>query len=64
MVDGKKRVEHIPEELLAGVERRLEEGNDYKRGVAELMAINAQILILGRRARKQQQAAARQKPLR
>ncbi len=64
MVEGKKRVEHIPQELLAGVERRLAEGNAYKRGVAELMAINTQILILGRRARKQQQAAARRRPLR
>ena len=64
MVDRSKRVEHIPDELLAAVRRRLEEGNAYKSGVAELMAINAQILVLGRRARKQQQAAAKRRAVR
>lgn len=56
MVDGRKRVEHVPNELLDVVRRRVEEGNAYKSGVAELMAINAQLLILERRAHKQQEA--------
>ncbi len=64
MVDGKKRVEHIPNELVSDVRRRLDEGNAYKSGVAELMAINAQILILERRARKQQEAAAKKRTAR
>jgi hypothetical protein len=59
MVDRKKRVEHIPEELLEAVRSRLEEGNAYKSAVAELMAINAQLLIYRRRARKQQAGATR-----
>jgi hypothetical protein len=59
MVDGKKRVEHVPEELLNVVQRGVEEGNAYKGRVAELMAINARILFLGRRARKQQEAKKR-----
>ena len=58
MVDGKKRVEHVPNELLDTVRARVEEGNAYKGAVAELMATNAQLLLLGRRARKQEQAAA------
>ena len=64
MVDHKKRVEHIPDELLGAVRRRVEQGNAYKSGVAELMAINAQILILERRARKQEEAAAKKRAVR
>lgn len=64
MVDRKKRVEHIPDELVGAVRRRVEQGNAYKSGVAELMAINAQILILERRARKQQETAAKKRAAR
>jgi hypothetical protein len=61
MVDAKARVEHVPSELLDEVRRRVQEGNAYKSDVAELMAINAQLLLLSRRARKQQEAAASRK---
>jgi len=54
MVDRKKRVEHIPSELVDAVRRRVGKGNAYKSEVAELMALNAQLLILERRARKQE----------
>jgi hypothetical protein len=64
MVEGKKRVEHVPNELLEIVQARLKDGNAYKSDVAELMAINAQLLLLGRRARKQQEAAARERAAR
>jgi hypothetical protein len=56
MVEGKKRVEHIPNELVEVVQRRVEQGKAYKSGVAELMAVNAQLLVLERRARRQQEA--------
>ena len=59
MVERQRRVEHIPTELLDAVRARVEQGNAYKRGVAELLAINAQLLILERRARKQQAVAKR-----
>lgn len=64
MVDGKKRVEHVPNELLDTVRARVEEGNAYKGELAELMATNAQLLLLGRRARKQEQAAAKRRAVR
>ena len=57
MSEGKKRVEHIPSELVGAVRGRVEQGNAYKSRVAQLMALNAQLLILERRARKQQQQA-------
>ena len=59
MVERKKRVAHIPTELVDTVRARVEQGNAYKRGVAELLAINAQLLILERRARTQQAADSR-----
>lgn len=59
MVDRKKRVEHIPRELVDAVRRRVGQGNTYKSDVAELMAINAQLLILERRVRKQEDLVKR-----
>jgi hypothetical protein len=58
MVEGKKAVEYVPAELLQDVRVRVHEGNSYKSEVAELMAINAQLLFLERRVAKQQHAAA------
>lgn len=51
MVDRKKQVAHIPTAMVDTVRARVDEGNAYKRAVAELLAINAQLLILKRRAR-------------
>jgi len=56
MVDRKKRVEHIPTELVDAVQEKVAQGKAYKEGVAELMAINAQVLVFERRARKQREA--------
>lgn len=61
MVDGRKRVEHVANDLLDVVRRRVEEGNAYKSGVAKLMAINAQRLILERRAHTQQAAVGKRR---
>jgi hypothetical protein len=51
MVDGKKRVERIPEEWVAEVRRRVEEGREFKRAMVEVFAANAQLLVLERRQR-------------
>ena len=52
MVDGKKRVERIPEEGVDEVRRRVEEGREFKRAVAEVFAANAELLVLERRQRR------------
>lgn len=52
MVDGKKRVERIPEDWVEDVRRRVEEGREFKRAVAEVFAANAQLLVLERRQRQ------------
>ena len=61
MVDAKRHVEHVPAELREEVRQRVQKGNAYKSDVADLMAVNAQLLLVGRRARKQQEAASANK---
>ena len=51
MVDGKKRVERIPQEWVDEVRRRVEEGREFKRAMVEVFAANAQLLVLQRRQR-------------
>ncbi|MCP4605022.1 MAG: hypothetical protein GY847_31620 [Proteobacteria bacterium] len=45
MVDRKKRVERIPDEWVDDIRPLVEEGKEYKQIVAELFAINAQLLV-------------------
>lgn len=52
MVDGKKRVERIPEEWAAEVGRRVKAGREFKQAVSEVLAANAQLLALRRRERR------------
>jgi hypothetical protein len=51
MVDGKKRVERIPEEWVDEVRRRVAEGREFKQAMVEVFAANAQLLVLQRRQR-------------
>ena len=52
MVDGKKRVESIPKEWVDQILPLVERGREYKDAVAEVFAINAQLLVLFRKARR------------
>jgi hypothetical protein len=45
-----KRVVHVPREEVEAVQLRVERGNQFKSDVAELLAINAQLMILERQA--------------
>ena len=49
MVDGKKRVEHIPEQWVEQIRPLVEQGREFKDAVTEVFAANAQLLALGRR---------------
>ena len=51
MAEGKKRVEHIPNEWVEEVQRLVEEGREFKEAVAEVFAANAQLLALWRKQR-------------
>ena len=48
MVDGRKRVERIPAAWVADVRRRVQAGRAFKDAVAEVLAANAQLLVLER----------------
>jgi hypothetical protein len=52
MVEGKKRVEHIPQAWVVEVQRRVEAGRQFKDALAEVFTINAQLLVLRKRQRK------------
>lgn len=48
MVQGKKRVERIPDTWVADVRRQVEAGRAFKEAVADVFAANAQLLALWR----------------
>lgn len=52
MVGGKKRVERIPRDWVEEVRRRVEAGREFKQALAEVMAANAQLLVLRRQQRR------------
>ena len=58
MVNGKKRVERIPDEWVEQIRPLLEQGREFKDAVAEVFAANAQLLAL----RRQQSTPKRRKP--
>jgi hypothetical protein len=51
MVAGKKRVERIPQAWAAEVQRRVEAGRAFREALAEVFALNAELLVLERRQR-------------
>jgi hypothetical protein len=52
MVDGKKHVESIPAEWIDVVRPAVDAGRGFKDAVAELFAVNAQLLVLARQQRR------------
>jgi uncharacterized protein DUF6788 len=52
MVGGKQRVEHVPAAWAADVRRRVAAGREFKQAVAEVLAANAQLLVLERQQRR------------
>ena len=52
MVEGKKRVERIPDEWVDDVRRRVETGRALKDALSEVLAANAQLLALSRRQKR------------
>ena len=52
MAGGKRRVETIPAEWLDAVRPRVEAGRHFKEAAAELLRINAELLVLARNQRR------------
>ena len=49
MVDGKKRVERIPDEWVEEIRPLVEQGRELKNAFAEVIALNGQLLALWRK---------------
>lgn len=52
MVRGRRRVERIPRDWVEEVRRRVEAGREFQDAVREVLAANAQLLVLARQQRK------------
>lgn len=52
MVQGRHRVERIPRDWVQEVERRVSAGREFQEAVREVLAANAELLVLARRQRK------------
>lgn len=52
MVDGKKRVESVPEWLVEEIRPLVLQGREFKDAVSEVFSINAQLLALWRRQQR------------
>lgn len=61
-VDGVKRVESVPAELVEMVLPLVDAGEEYSSAIRELRGINAQLLTLWKAEQRAKQAKSRRKP--
>jgi hypothetical protein len=54
MVKGKRHVERIPRDWVEDVRRRVDAGRQFQDAVREVLAANAQLLVLARQQRRKQ----------
>jgi hypothetical protein len=59
MVQGKKRVESVPEPWIEAVRQRVESGRYFKEALAELFVLNAEQLVRERKQQRRQKRTAR-----
>jgi hypothetical protein len=52
MVQGQKRVQHIPKDWVDDVRRRVQARREFQDAVREVLAANAQLLVLARQQRR------------
>jgi hypothetical protein len=52
MVKGRRRVERIPRDWVQEVEQRVSAGREFQGAVREVLAANAELLVLARQQRK------------
>ncbi len=49
MVKGKKQTQHIPKKMIEDVNKRVAAGREFQDAVREVLAANAQLLVLARK---------------
>ena len=54
MVDGKKHTQHVPKEMVEEVQKRVAAGREFQDAVREVLAANAQLLVLARQQQPRQ----------
>lgn len=54
MVDGKKRVEHVPADKVEEIRGRIEQGREFQDAVREVLTANAQLIMLERQQQRAQ----------
>ena len=54
MVEGRKQVEHIPKAWVDEVRRRVRAGREFQDAVREVLAANAQLLVLAKKQKLKQ----------
>jgi hypothetical protein len=52
MADGKRHAQRIPKEWVDDVQKRVEAGRRFQDAVREVLAANAQLLVLARKQRR------------
>jgi len=52
MVDGKKQVHHIPKAWVDDVQKRVDAGREFQDAVRDVLAANAQLLVLAKKQRR------------
>ena len=52
MVNGQKRVQHIPKELVSEIQQRVAAGREYQDAVREVLAANAQLWVLAQKQKR------------
>jgi hypothetical protein len=58
MAQGQRRAERIPRDWVEEVERRVAAGREFQDAVREMLAANAQLLVLARQQRKKKRKPA------
>ena len=59
MVQGQRRVERIPRDWVEEVEQRVAAGREFQDAVREVLAANAELLVLARQQRKKKKEKRR-----
>ena len=52
MVEGKKRVQHLPASTVQEIQKRVAAGREFQEAVKEVLAANARLWVLEHKGRK------------
>ena len=52
MADGKKHTQHVPKEMIEDVQKRVAAGREFLDAVRDVLAANAQLLVLARQQQR------------